>query len=131
MKKRALLLTLSFLLAFVFTGGYQVLAATAKENYEWYCTQCHGLKGTGDGPNARPSKYGIKQPDMSVTPRNHTSPKDMNKLSDEDIRLAIKDGGKAVSKSALMPPFGKTLTEKEIDELVKYLRKLCKCKGKE
>ncbi len=130
MKKRALLLAFSFLLLFVFTGGYQVWATMAKENYDWYCTQCHGLKGTGDGPNSRPSKYDIKQPDMSVTPRNHRSAEDMNKLSDEDMRLAIKDGGKAVSKSALMPPFGKTLTDKEIEDLVKYLRKLCNCKGK-
>ncbi len=128
MKKSALLLiTFSFLLVFVFKGGYQVWAATAKENYDWYCTQCHGLKGTGDGPNARPSKYGIKQPDMSVTPRNHTSPKDMDKLSDEDLRVAIKDGGRAISKSALMPPFGKTLTDEEIEDLVKYLRELCNC----
>lgn len=35
----------------------------------------------------------------------------------------------AASKSALIPPWGKTLTDKEVDGLVKHLRHLCQCKG--
>jgi hypothetical protein len=31
----------------------------------------------------------------------------------------------------MMPPWSKTLTDAEADELVLYLRKLCACKGKE
>ena len=112
-------------------SGTSAHAASAKENYKWYCIQCHGDKGTGEGINAKPSKFGFSdRPDLSVSPRNHTSAADMNKLTDEDIRSAIKDGGVSVSKSTLMPPFGKTLTKAEIGELVKYLRGLCKCKGK-
>lgn len=116
-----------FLAGFVWSGS--ALAVGAKENYQWYCSQCHG-DGSGNGVNAKPSASGFKQPDMSVSPRNHKSPTDMNKLSDNDLFTAIKDGGLSVSKSALMPPFGKTMTEAEIKDLVKYLRKLCKCKGK-
>ncbi|MBI5875806.1 MAG: hypothetical protein HZB81_08220 [Deltaproteobacteria bacterium] len=52
------------------------------------------------------------------------------KLTDTDIESAISGGGASVSKSTLMPSFGKTLTNAEIKDLTAYLRKLCKCKGK-
>ncbi|MEE9614295.1 MAG: cytochrome c [Thermodesulfobacteriota bacterium] len=112
------------LLVFSFTvviSGYSAALADVKENYRFYCSQCHGLEGKGDGPNATKS-----QP---VSPRNHTDPKEMGKLTDEDIINVITGGGKATSKSTMMPPFGKTLTEKEIAELKDHLRGLCKCKG--
>ncbi len=99
-----------------------VEAATASGNYRFYCAQCHGLTGHGDGPNATKN-----QP---VDPRNHTSAYEMSKLTDEDIGYVIKDGGVATSKSTLMPPFGKTLTEKEIADLVLHIRKLCNCKAR-
>ncbi len=98
-------------------------AASAEENYQLYCVQCHGTLGTGQGINETSGG-------LAVSPRDHTNAKEMSKLSDEDIRLAIANGGDAVSKSELMPPWGKTLSEGEIDELVVYLRKLCKCEGK-
>ena len=96
--------------------------ATAPENYRFYCAQCHGLEGRGDGPNATKS-----QP---VSPRDHTSVLEMNKLTDDDVLNAITDGGAAVSKSTMMPPFGKTLSKGEISALKDYIRTLCKCKGK-
>lgn len=104
---------------FLSTAAY---GATAEENYRFYCAQCHGLKGRGDGPNATR--------EMPVSPRDHTSAVEMNKLTDEDIINAITDGGPATSKSSLMPPYGKTLSKAEISALKDYLRKLCNCKGK-
>ncbi len=98
------------------------MAAGARENYKFYCAQCHGLNGKGDGPNATKT-----QP---VDPRDHTSAYEMNKLTDDDIINAITSGGAATSKSTLMPPFGKTLTHQEIVELKTYIRNLCKCTGK-
>lgn len=114
----------------LFIGNEKVFAVSAEENYKFYCTQCHGMEGKGDGANSNPKKVGIELPEMSVTPRNHTNPVDMEKLSDIDVENAIISGGGAVSKSTIMPPFGKTLTEAEVKDLVAYLRKLCKCKGK-
>lgn len=96
------------------------MAATAETNYRFYCSQCHGMEGKGDGPNATKS-----QP---VSPRNHTNTAEMSKLSDKDIINVIKSGGAATSKSTMMPPFGKTLSDDEITALKDYLRKLCKCK---
>ena len=110
------------LVLFGISSSGEVNAAGTKEVFDFYCTQCHGATGKGDGPNVTK--------DMAVTPRNFTNAAEMNKLSDQDLRNVIMDGGPALSKSALMPPWSQTLTENEVNELVKYIRKLCKCKGK-
>lgn len=102
-------------------SGSVAKAASVEENYRFYCSQCHGLEGKGDGPNATKS-----QP---VSPRNHTSSTEMSKLTDQDIINVIKGGGSATSKSTMMPPFGKTLADDEVNALKDYLRKLCNCKG--
>ena len=120
MNKKALQVIMIF--AVMMTLGKSIsYAVTAEDNYKWYCSQCHGLTGTGDGVNVTK--------DMAVTPRNHASKEDMSKLSDADLTNAITDGGPANSKSPLMPPFGKTLTADEIKDMVSYLRKLCNCTG--
>jgi cytochrome c oxidase cbb3-type subunit 3 len=95
-------------------------AETAEENYRLYCAQCHGTEGNGQGIN---NTLG----GLAVSPRNHTNALEMSKLSDTEVRLAIAEGGDAVQKSELMPAWEKTLSTQEIDDLVLYLRKLCKC----
>lgn len=110
-------------LAFLLSAGLSpATAETVEDLYKFHCAQCHGLKGKGDGPNATP--------EMPVSPRDHTSSVEMNKLTDADIINAITEGGPATSKSSLMPPYGKTLSKAEITQLKDYLRKLCNCKGK-
>lgn len=104
-------------------GTQDARAAEAEQVFQFYCSQCHGLGGTGDGPNVTK--------DFPVSPRNFTNAAEMDKLSDADIKNVILDGGPAASKSPMMPPWGKTLTEAEVDSLVKHLRVLCKCKGKQ
>lgn len=111
------------LLAFILSAGASIASAETPEDlYRFHCAQCHGLKGMGDGVNATR--------EMPVSPRDHTSAVEMNKLTDADIINAITEGGPATSKSSLMPPYGKTLTKAEIASLKDYLRKLCNCKGK-
>ncbi|MDD5383410.1 MAG: cytochrome c [Gallionella sp.] len=97
-------------------------AADSKQVYDFYCAQCHGTDGKGRGINVTK--------DFATDPRNLTSSSEMEKRSDEDLRGVIKDGGPSISKSALMPPWGATLTTDEVEGLVKYIRKLCDCKGK-
>ncbi len=97
-------------------------AAAAKDNYRFYCSSCHGLEGKGDGPNNTKT-----QP---VKPRNHTNAAKMGKLTDKEIMQVIMEGGAATNRSRMMPPFGNTLTKKEISELKDYLRVLCKCTAK-
>ncbi|MEN8196410.1 MAG: cytochrome c [Pseudomonadota bacterium] len=110
-------------LVLALTAGAPAWAADAGKVFKFYCAQCHGLTGKGDGPNVTK--------DFPVSPRNFTNAKEMDKLSDADLRNVIIDGGPAVDKSPMMPPWGKTLTKDDVDGLVKLLRGLCKCKGKQ
>jgi mono/diheme cytochrome c family protein len=121
-RSKARLLALVFAIALA-AGPDGGRAETAERNYRLYCVQCHGTRATGEGINNTAGA-------LAVSPRDHTSVKDMSKLSDEDLRLAITRGGDAVSKSELMPPWGGVLTAREIDGLVLYLRKLCACEGR-
>ena len=86
--------------------------------YDVYCAQCHGLKRNGTG---------INLPGLSVRPRDHTDTKGMGDTPDEELFKAIKEGGLAVNKSALMPAWGALLSDAQIADLVKYLRQVCNC----
>ncbi|MFQ5783387.1 MAG: c-type cytochrome [Alphaproteobacteria bacterium] len=121
MMKRSTVLATALLLASL-TGATLASAAKIETVFKFYCAQCHGIGGKGDGPNVTK--------DFPVSPRNFTNAAEMNKLSDADIKNVIMDGGPAASKSPMMPPWGKTLSAEEIDGLVRHLRKLCACKGK-
>ena len=98
------------------------LAAQAEQVFKFYCAQCHGLEGKGKGPNVTK--------DFPVTPRDFTNATEMSKLTDNYIRGIVMDGGPSQSKSPLMPPWGKTISDAEVNGLIKHLRGLCKCKGK-
>lgn len=109
----------------VLASTFTMASATAEETakvFKFYCAQCHGLEGKGDGPNVTK--------DFPVSPRDFTNAKEMNKLSDADMKNVILDGGPSASKSPMMPPWGKTISASDVDGLVKHLRKLCNCKGK-
>ncbi len=109
-----------------FASQMAVATASASETekvYKFYCAQCHGLTGKGDGPNVTK--------DFPVSPRNFTAAKEMNKLSDADMKNVIMDGGPSASKSPMMPPWNKTLTADQVDGLIKHIRVLCQCKGKQ
>ncbi len=97
-------------------------AADTKQVFDFYCAQCHGVKGDGKGINVGK--------DFATDPRNFTNAADMEKRSDEDIRTVIKDGGPSISKSPLMPPWGATLSAAEVNDLLAYIRKMCNCKAK-
>ena len=97
-------------------------AADSKQVFDFYCAQCHGVDGKGKGINVTK--------DFSTDPRNFTNASEMEKRSDDDIRSVIKNGGPSISKSALMPPWGATLTTAEVEGLLAYIRKLCDCKAK-
>jgi len=95
-------------------------AEPGKDLYRTYCWQCHGSQGTGKGINAGDN--------MSVAPRDHTDAKYMSGRTDAELFKAIKEGGPAVNKSVLMPPWCGVLTDEEIHTLVRYLRELCGCR---
>ncbi len=117
----AVIATFVFSFGFVLSMAGSASAESAADNYNLFCVQCHGTKGTGKGVNA---------PALAVAPRNHTSAKDMSALKDADVFKAIKEGGVAVGKSTQMPSFASNMTDAEITEMVKHLRGMCKCEGK-
>lgn len=93
---------------------------SGEEIFRTYCIGCHGLYGRGNGPNAKniAKAYG-------VGPANLASQKVQVK-SDEVIKETIKMGGKHMGLSPYMPAWGMTLSEEEIENVVRYIRELPK-----
>ena len=91
-----------------------------RQTYQWYCSQCHGVKGKGDGINA---KF------LTVPPRNHTKAAYLETRTDEQLFEAIKFGGLSVGRAPCMPAWGDTLAEDTIHSLVRYIRELCHCEA--
>ncbi len=88
-----------------------------KAKYDALCVGCHGATGKGDGAAAAA---------LTPKPGDFTSCKEMGKLSDDVLHKAIKEGGKAVNKSPLMPPWGASVNDQQTRDLVSYIRSFCK-----
>lgn len=89
----------------------------AQENYSTFCAKCHGDDGKGNGPSAAT---------LNPKPQDYTDCKTMEKKSDAELFKVISEGGDAVGLSPDMQPWGGTLTDDEIHDLVKYVRSFCK-----
>jgi len=89
--------------------------AEGKKLYASYCTSCHGDGGKGDGVAAR---------SLPVKPADHTNGAVMNQLSDKFLMEIVAKGGSGVSKSGFMPAWGSSLSDKQILELVAYVRSI-------
>ena len=85
----------------------------SKKIYVSYCSACHGEKGKGDGMAAQ---------SLPVRPADHTNGAVMNQLSDKFLLDVISKGGSAVGKSSFMPAWGSSFNEKQIRDIVAYLR---------
>jgi mono/diheme cytochrome c family protein len=92
-------------------------AAKGKALFDQNCVTCHGPKGKGDGPAAAALK---------PKPQNLSDKATMGKLKNQDIAKVIKNGGAAAGKSPLMPPFGGSLKDSDIQDVVAYIRTLAK-----
>lgn len=86
-----------------------------KDVYQHYCMLCHGEGGAGDGFNAF---------NLDPHPRDYSDPAFQKKKTDAELADAIRRGGAGVGLSPLMPPWGHTLTEAQINQVVLYLRTL-------
>jgi mono/diheme cytochrome c family protein len=92
-------------------------AEQGKKLYEQFCATCHGQSGKGDGAAAAA---------LNPKPRDHTDKEYMSKLSDDDMLKVIKNGGASVGKSPLMPPWGASLKDDQIQDIIAYVRTLSK-----
>jgi mono/diheme cytochrome c family protein len=80
--------------------------------YQHYCSICHGEEGKGDGFNST---------NLAVPPRDFSSPEFWRQTTDERLLLAVSKGGTAVAKSVLMPTWGRTLTDRQMRDVVAFL----------
>jgi mono/diheme cytochrome c family protein len=78
-----------------------------------HCVWCHA-----DTTPAGPSNRSNVSPDPPLMNDGNI----LNKESDASLRKIIAQGGSAVGKSPMMPPYGATLTEEDIDDLITYMR---------
>jgi mono/diheme cytochrome c family protein len=88
--------------------------AIGRDVYRHYCLPCHGESGAGDGFNAF---------NLDPHPRDFSDPAFLKK-SEADVRDAIRRGGAGVGLSPLMPPWGRTLNDRQIDDVVLYMKTL-------
>lgn len=95
------------------TAARAAQAQEGKELYEKSCSNCHGPGGKGDGPASKM----LKPPAADFATA-------LKGKADADIAKTIKEGGKAVGKSPLMPAFGGKLTDDQIKSLVGYVKGL-------
>ncbi|MFQ5852120.1 MAG: c-type cytochrome [Candidatus Binatia bacterium] len=92
-------------------------AARGKKTFTTLCGSCHGSTGKGDGPAAAA---------LSPKPKDFTNKDYVSKLDDNYLSDIIARGGASVGKSALMPPFGASLKDDDIRNVIAYIRSLGK-----
>jgi mono/diheme cytochrome c family protein len=83
--------------------------------YAANCASCHGPRGDGDGPVAVA---------LVPKPAKHHDGAYMNKLTNEHLFRVIKEGGPSVGKSPLMAPWGGMLSDKQIWDVVAFVRSI-------
>jgi mono/diheme cytochrome c family protein len=57
-----------------------------------------------------------------VKPHAFTDGETLNKMSDADLLSVIQHGGPALNRSALMPPYGNTLSASDVQAVIAYIR---------
>lgn len=92
----------------------EMILAEGKQNFEIFCSDCHGFKGKGDG-HLYTSKLFPAKPTSLVEPYVQGKP-------DGEIFYVITYG----SISGLMGPHGSQIQPEERWEIVHYIRELAK-----
>lgn len=92
---------------------YQV--RLGKQLFEDHCAVCHGDDGGGGGFNSY---------NLNPAPRDLTDHDFQESLSDDRMADAIRFGGRFRGGSQNMPAWKGTLTSREVDLLVQYIRTL-------
>jgi mono/diheme cytochrome c family protein len=88
-------------------------AGLGERVYYRYCVDCHGRDGRGSW---RATLFFIR-------PRDLTDAARMQVASDDYLRVLIKQGGAPLGKPG-MPAFAVTLSDRQIDAVIAYVRGL-------
>ncbi|OFW11151.1 MAG: hypothetical protein A3H96_26780 [Acidobacteria bacterium RIFCSPLOWO2_02_FULL_67_36] len=94
-------------------GKLTYVESQGRRLFVHYCATCHGDDARGDGQNA--SNLNPPPPDMTVS-----------RMSQDPAltRRVIAEGSAAVGRSPLSPPWGRSLSQQQIDYLVAYCQSL-------
>jgi mono/diheme cytochrome c family protein len=95
------------------SGAETKTGASPQSIYETKCARCHGVSGKGNGMQAK-MVFWMKMPDLTDSAYMHTR-------SDEALFQIIRGGGKTG-----MPAFGLQMTDREMKDLVGYVRSFTK-----
>ncbi len=95
-----------------------VLAAdpdAGQQKFQQFCTTCHGENGQGDGPAAA---------SLKPAPRDLSDAEWQASVDDQHILVVTRDGGAAAGLSPMMTPWGHSLSEEDLHNIVAYIRSL-------
>ena len=92
-------------------------AAAGAELYAIFCASCHGAAGDAQTPIAQA---------LVPPPARHDDGAYMNPLTDGHLFKVIKEGGFAVGKAPTMPPWGGSLSDAQIRDVIAFVRTLAK-----
>jgi mono/diheme cytochrome c family protein len=93
--------------------GLTRVQSEGKRLFAQYCVTCHGERGEGDGQNA-----------FNLDPAPPNFVESLSSTAPSDWRQIIEEGSGSVERSPLCPPFGRNLSQDDVDGLVAYLERL-------
>jgi mono/diheme cytochrome c family protein len=91
----------------------RVLPHPGKTTYDQYCATCHGETGQADGPGAA---------NLPINPPPFTDGRLMNPLPDDFLFKVVSEGAAAVGLAPQMPAFRPPLTDRQIQDVIGYVR---------
>ena len=109
--RKAILLSLFVVTMGSVTAAAPAASGKAQKIYQENCAPCHGATGGGDGPAAAVLK---------PKPRNFKEGKFLYGETVAQLKKTIKNG---VNGTA-MPAWGPTLKDREIEEVIQYIKLL-------
>jgi cytochrome c553 len=102
--------TIILAIAVTFAAALNASADGAKDNWDKFCTKCHGADGKGQ------TKLGQR-----LGSRDYSDPQVQAALKDDAIVKAVKEGLKDKDGKLLMKPTV-GLSDDEVNQLVAYMR---------
>ncbi len=94
----------------------RVAIVNGERIYQRLCYHCHGRQGRGDNNEYMAS--------IGHQPADHSDIEAMQKLSDRDFFVALRDGVKDKRGWLTMPPWESVLTSREMRDVITYVRHL-------
>ena len=94
-------------------GRLSYVESQGRHLFLHYCATCHGDEGKGDGQNA--SNLNPPPPDLTSSGNGRDAVL---------LRKVIAEGSAAVGRSPQSPPWGRSLSPQEMDDLIAYCQSL-------